>query len=396
MAGSTNPEGGNISRYRKWYETRVGQIFIAIAIVLGYVAAGIILYLVLDKYIKPQTSAQKKDLVQALGLIMAGLGGAIGLFFTWQNTRQARASTHATLRLTEQGQITDRFTKAIDQLGEVDSQGEPRLEIRIGGIYALERIAKYYQEYSPEDYGPVMEVLAAYIRENAKRTPNQASRPTLKAQDVSNFLSLQFLSGARGDIQAALDVIGRRQEEHMPEEYRVSLDLQKTDLSGTSLVGANLSGADLTQTNLSGAFLHKANLSRADLSGADLSGAVLSGANFSGATLYETFLEGATLSTVVLSGHELHRISRILGLKRPANNRMEIEGADMRGAEELSQAQLEWTIGDRSTQAPLGLQRPQGWSEVDPYIDEATFTRDVIEQIRRLEERLKQEHGDGR
>jgi hypothetical protein len=56
------------------------------------------------------------------------------------------------------GQITERFTKAIEQLGEEDEDGEPRLEIRLGGIYALERIARD----SVQDYGQIMEILTAY------------------------------------------------------------------------------------------------------------------------------------------------------------------------------------------------------------------------------------------
>ena len=38
--------------------------------------------------------------------------------------------------LTEQGQVTDRFTRAIEQLGS------DKLDVRIGRIYALERVAR--------------------------------------------------------------------------------------------------------------------------------------------------------------------------------------------------------------------------------------------------------------
>jgi hypothetical protein len=51
--------------------------------------------------------------------------------------------------LARQGQVTDRYTKAIEQLGS------DKLEVRIGGIYALERIA----HDSPRDHPTIMEVL---------------------------------------------------------------------------------------------------------------------------------------------------------------------------------------------------------------------------------------------
>ena len=60
------------------------------------------------------------------GLItgLAGLAALGGLAVT----------TH-TYRLAEQGHLTDRYTKAIEQLGSAT------LDVRLGGIYALEQIA---------------------------------------------------------------------------------------------------------------------------------------------------------------------------------------------------------------------------------------------------------------
>jgi hypothetical protein len=78
-------------------------------------------------------------------------------------------SSVQSLNLSREGQITDRFTKAIDQLGALDGDGKPKLEIRLGGIYALERIARD----SERDHGPIMEVLTAYVREHAPKKERQ-------------------------------------------------------------------------------------------------------------------------------------------------------------------------------------------------------------------------------
>ena len=71
----------------------------------------------------------------------------------------------------EQGLITERITKAIEQLGaektvykDGQANTEPNLEVRLGALYALERIA----QDSERDHIPIMETLCAYIRENAK------------------------------------------------------------------------------------------------------------------------------------------------------------------------------------------------------------------------------------
>src|SRR5829696_6253474 len=60
--------------------------------------------------------------------LLQGLGGAfllMGAFFTYRQVHTAR-----------EGQITERYSRAIDQLGRVE-----QLDVRLGGIYALERIA---------------------------------------------------------------------------------------------------------------------------------------------------------------------------------------------------------------------------------------------------------------
>jgi hypothetical protein len=53
--------------------------------------------------------------------------------------------------------ITDRLTHAIDQLGN------DKVDVRIGGIYALERLAKD----SASDWPAIGEILAAFIRAHA-------------------------------------------------------------------------------------------------------------------------------------------------------------------------------------------------------------------------------------
>ncbi len=89
--------------------------------------------------------------------IVGGIALLIGLYGGWRNF----LSLQKNVNIAEQRQIAERFTRAIDQLGNKDS-----LEVRLGGIYALGQIAKD----SPRDYHQtVVEVLAAYVRENAPR-----------------------------------------------------------------------------------------------------------------------------------------------------------------------------------------------------------------------------------
>ena len=215
----------------KQFNTAHPMIMPALVGTLFYVLFGLVLWWGLDRYIQPSSSTEKRDLVQALGLIMAGVAGGVGIYFTWRNQRltqeslqSTRESTKENLRVTREGQITERFTRAIDQLGATDDEGNKRLEIRLGGIYALERIARD----SPIDYGPVMEVLTAYLRKNAPSTPkiseadeavDQITTPDLPGPPTrASTIFSAVPEDLPADVQAILDVIGRRKKDHVPEE----------------------------------------------------------------------------------------------------------------------------------------------------------------------------------
>src|SRR5215217_4014895 len=143
----------------------LAAVFVLVFVLLLEVAAiGLVVGLIW--YLSPLFSAgdslpmaDRKDMVQgfastaqAAAVGLAGAVGFIGLIFTWRSLRQTRQATERTLELTQQGQITERFTKAIEQLGGGEGENKT-IELRLGGIYALERIAKE----SEQDYGVVMD-----------------------------------------------------------------------------------------------------------------------------------------------------------------------------------------------------------------------------------------------
>src|SRR5215213_7531664 len=229
------------------------------------------------------------------GAIVGAVVGLVGVLIgqvlqqrrhsqTLQETQRRHSED---LRQAEQGQITERFTRAIEQLGETNSNGEPKLELRLGGIYALERIAKD----SPErDYSTVMEVLTAYVRQNSSTPSKETNETTDLKEPRTDPRKEDPRKELRADIKAVLVVVGRRQEDRVPEEYQVRPDFRGINLSKTILGGADLREADLRGANLS-----RADLSRANLGGAHLGGADLRGAYLGGADLRRTDLTGADL-----------------------------------------------------------------------------------------------------
>jgi hypothetical protein len=93
------------------------------------------------------------NLVQALG----GIFFFVTAYFAWRNVKTAESN----LLATEEKQVTERFGKAIEHLAS------DKLEIRLGGIYALERISKD----SEKDYQTIMEILASFVQAKSPVSP---------------------------------------------------------------------------------------------------------------------------------------------------------------------------------------------------------------------------------
>jgi anion-transporting ArsA/GET3 family ATPase len=225
-----------------------------------------------------------KTIISALGLI-ATLFAGIGLFVNYLNSQ-------AEIQLTQQRLITERFSKAVEQIGN------NKEEVVIGGIYSLERIAKD----SPKDQWTIMEVLTSYIRKNS---PIPSNIEQLEPEERQK--ALEKLPSVSIPVQAALTVIGRRKVENdqAGDNLAGTTDSNKIkilDLSGTNLRGANLYGAYLNRAYLKGANLSGANLFGANLIGANLIGAYLNGANLDGANLFGANLNGAELIEANLNG----------------------------------------------------------------------------------------------
>jgi len=185
------------------------------------------------------TGTPKADKLKAITdtrtALLAGLIGVGALLTFWLNSRVYRI-TAQTLRVTEQGQITDRYTKAIEQLGDDE------LSIRLGGIYALERIAKD----SPRDQPTVVEVLSAFVREHRDPAYISSHRPGVTVV-ISPPDPEQPRPKPASDVLAALSVLAR-----LP----ILPDVPRADLSNVHLVAT-----DLRLVNLSGFQLQRATLS---------------------------------------------------------------------------------------------------------------------------------------
>ncbi|WP_053998715.1 pentapeptide repeat-containing protein [Ahrensia marina] len=259
--------------------------------------------------------------------LMTALAGLIGTPLALLRVLTVERQTKAQ----EEGLITDRINKAIEGLGaektvkryrdihryETDNDGNyvfdpdgnpviavradgepivrrelieetvPNLEVRIGAIYALERIAIL----NIDEHIQIMEILCAYVRENAPL--KQASQP----------LEVEGTPVVRGDIQTALTVLGRRPKRNIDTEIqrKFRLDLRKTQLSG----------ADFTRGNFSATQFHDCSLQGCRFDLANLEGSQFFMANLNWSSFRRALLNGVRFD------HAIYTESNVLNVPRP-------------------------------------------------------------------------------
>jgi Pentapeptide repeats (8 copies) len=202
---------------------------------------------------------------------IAGVALLTGAYFAYRGLEAGRLQ----LKATEDGQITTRYTEAVKQLGD-----KHNADIRIGGIYALKRIAGD----SDRDRPAVVALVSAFVR---RSVPVRADERPPDGMP---------LWAQAPDVAIALEVLAALDRAHL---HSMSLkgppNLHSADLRRADLAFANLTGADLRYSRLQGANLYSANLHSADLRHANLQGANLKRVHLSGANFSRADLSGADL-----------------------------------------------------------------------------------------------------
>ncbi|MEU7071396.1 pentapeptide repeat-containing protein [Streptomyces narbonensis] len=228
---------------------------------------------------RPQGRDAASPRLTMLLLSLPGLAAVAALLFTWLQVGQAGKE----LRIVEEGQITTRFNAAIGNLGS-DS-----VDVRLGGIYALERIMKD----SAEDQPAVVSVLAAYVRRHAPLPPT-AVEPALDVQAAMNVL-VRRLPDRDGGVAVDLSRTALANWKPVHVEEARSIHLPDAVMTGTDLSGADLALADMPRATLDGAMLKGSTLESANLTGVTFVGAKLSDASFWAADMTEADLSGTDL-----------------------------------------------------------------------------------------------------
>lgn len=227
-------------------------------------------------------------IVQAAG----GTALLVGLLFTARNLR----ATQDKLDIDRQGQLTSRFIQATAQLGAELKGGQPNIEVRLGGIYALNRIAKDW----PKDYWPIADVLTAYVRHNARWRASSGADPVEPSTDVQAVLTVLAHSDPPGGFTRRNKLDLRKTDLRGAEFWDAHMEY--TDFWGAHLDGAQMWGALFRNAKFDNARLNGANLRAANLEGASLEGADVAGATFDRHTVWPEGFDARAAGAVFVDG----------------------------------------------------------------------------------------------
>ncbi len=295
----------------KWFRSR-GWGFWCGAWAIGVTVAGAGTFIAF--WVQPNTGESLSSTIRNIGLTSAA-AIALPLAFWRSTTADSQSDTalkqsatalsladaalrqaDAALRqadTTSQGLLNERYQKGAEMLGS------SVLPVRLGGIYALRRLA----EEHPGDYHiQIMRLFCAFVR-----------HPTVPNHGYRSPVAL--------DVQEAINAIGYRSQAGLEIERDAKYML---DLSAANLVEARLEEADL-----SGAMLDRADLGGASVAGIDLTDASLDGAVFSyennDIPIYRAIFDKADLTDANLSGVHLVNVD----LTRALLDRGNLSGAQL-------------------------------------------------------------------
>ena len=276
----------------------------------------------------------------------AGAGAAVGLMLAFRRQHHQEIATVLTDRDATERRITELYTKAVEQLGS------DKAPVRLGGLYALERLA----QDNPEHRQTIINVICAYLR-----MPFSPTGPTSKEEPETT----EDLGEPAGETEARTGEVGdtwhqerqvrltaqRILGEHLrddraedkrstdPPSPRFWPDI-RIDLAGATLVNFNLDNGVMAYANFSGAtfsggaafieatFTGDAEFSRATFSG----GAAFIEAIFTGIAEFDeaTFSGGVGVSRATFSEATFSRAAVFMGATFSGD--AAFEGATFSGA----------------------------------------------------------------
>jgi len=224
----------------------------------------------------------------------AGAGAAVGLMLAFRRQHHQEIATRQTDHDATERRITELYTKAVEQLGN------DKAPVRLGGLYALERLAQDNTAHRQT----IVNVICAYLRMPFSATPTSKRESEATKAPAEPAVEAETSTVVPGDTWHQERQVRLTAQRILAEHLRDDRaeDQRSTDPPSPRFwpgIRLDLANATLIDFNLANGVMADANFREAIFSGeADFDRATFSGgAGFDGATFsdYAGF-EGATFS----------------------------------------------------------------------------------------------------
>ena len=279
-----------------------------IAIAAVVLTAGVIttwLLIIADHAAAGNRTSAQLDAVRTGLAAGAGAGAAVGLMLAFRRQHHQEIATQNTDFDATERRITELYTKAVEQFG-VD-----KAPVRLGGLYALERLAQDNDAHRQT----IVNVICAYLRMPFPATPDSMAAPIPGEEGTSagtQTAGAPRLAGDTWQQEKHVRLTAQRilsEHLHQPDTSQDPAGTSPTrfwpdirlDLTGATLIDLNLQDCIVAEAQFGGATFSGA----AEFGGATFSGdAWFTGATFSGITGFgeATFSSNAGFGGATFSG----------------------------------------------------------------------------------------------
>lgn len=245
---------------------------------------------------------QKNEVVKFVLQFIGGGALLYGLYLNHKRLQNLEKQTETT----EKGHYTERFTKAIEQLGSENDA------IVLGGIYALANLAK---DKAETYYTTVYDTLCAYVRNRL----GISSKDSLDTNSLVFFVTRKdvtnkevYFKNLPIPIQTIFNILDDRKNQVDNDKYdkKFTPDFTNTnfasfDLAKTNFDKARLNQTNLKHTNLTRVSFNKSILIETDFEGANLENVIFKDLHLIDSNLKDVNLQGALLEDVRINSSNL-------------------------------------------------------------------------------------------
>ncbi|WP_326946157.1 pentapeptide repeat-containing protein [Amycolatopsis sp. NBC_01307] len=220
--------------------------WIAVVAAAVAVVTGALLWLFLAWSGRPDAPVRIDAVKTAFG-VGAGAGGVFALWLATRRQRTMELQLAETTRVAgvterdlEERRVTELYTKAVEQLGN------DKAPVRLGGLYALERLG----QDNPKQRQTIVNVLCAYLR-----MPFAGPPDGLRGRSAAELSETPGYDDAELQVRLAAQELLKTHLGHDEPGYwpGLAIDLQRAVLVDFRLSGCTVAAADFSRATFFGA-----------------------------------------------------------------------------------------------------------------------------------------------